>query len=157
ATTAIDRVTTAHQGASGTGSQLLNLVTSGSGAWQIRHNSGTGSGLAGQPAGNAALDAFGYVGFWLKTDDPGVTVRIAIDDPTTSYPSALERGFAQNVISDNEWHLYQWNLGDPNHWDAFSGGANGEIDGEISVTIDSIWFNGLGNAQIYLDNVSYNP
>jgi autotransporter-associated beta strand protein len=158
AATTIDRTTTAHQGATGSSSQVLDLVSSGPGAWQVRHNSGTGAGLASQPAGNTPLQGIGYVGFWLKTDDPGITVRIAIDDPTSAHPSALERGFAQNIVSDNEWHLYQWNLGDPNHWDALSGGANGQIDAENGkVTIDSIWFNGLGDAQIYLDNVSYNP
>ncbi len=68
--TTIDRVTTEHQGGSN-GSQLLNLVASGTAAWQLRHLSGTGSGLAGEPTGNDALQATGYVGFWLKTDDAG--------------------------------------------------------------------------------------
>jgi len=157
ASTTIDRVTTQHQGTIGSGSQLLNLVASGSAAWQICHISGIGTGMAGQPAGNVQLDATGYVGFWLKTDDPGITVRIGIDDPVGGN-TALERGYAQPVIPDNNWHLYQWNLENDNHWDAFSGGANGYIDAENdTVTIDSIWFTGLGNAQIYLDNVSHNP
>ena len=154
--TTIDRVTTEHQG-SGSGSQLINLVASGSSAWQLRHLSGTGANQAGQPGGNSPLEANGYVGFWLKTDDAGITVRIGIDDPVGGN-SALERGYAQNVISDNQWHLYQWNLDDGAHWDAYSGGANGVIDAPTGfITIDSIWFGGAGNAQIFLDNVSNNP
>ena len=155
AATTIDRVTTAHQGA-GEGSQLLNLVASGAGAWTLRHNSGTGTNLAAEPGGNTKFDATGYVGFWLKTDDAGITVRIGIDDPVSGN-TALERGFAQSVIADDQWHLYQWNLEDAGHWDAYSGGADGEIDAATGkVSIDSIWFLGLGNAQIYLDNISHN-
>ncbi len=156
ATTTVDRVTTDHQG-NGVGSQKLNLVASGAGAWTLRHNSGIGTNLAAEPAGNVTLDATGHVGFWLKTDDAGLTVRIGIDDPVSGN-TALEHGFAQNIIADNEWHLYQWNLENANHWDAYSGGADGEIDAPMGeITIDSIWFTGLGNAQIYLDNVSHNP
>jgi autotransporter-associated beta strand protein len=152
--TTIDRVTTQHQGPTGEGSQLLNLVASGS--WQLRHMSGAGTGNAGEPAGNEPLEATGYVGFWLKTDHAGMTVRLAIDDPVSGN-SAVERSFAQNIFSDNQWHLYQWNLTDANHWDALSGGADGDIDAPTGlVTINSIWFAGSGNAQIYLDNVSHN-
>ena len=155
ATTTIDRVTTEHQG-TGTGSQLLNLVASGAGAWTLRHNSGIGTNLAAEPAGNVKFEATGYVGFWLKTDDAGITVRIGIDDPVDGN-TALERGYAQSIIADNQWHLYQWNLENATHWDAYSGGADGDIDAPSGkVTIDSIWFIGLGNAQIYLDNVSHN-
>jgi autotransporter-associated beta strand protein len=154
-TSTIERVTTVYQGA-GTGSQLLNLVASGAGAWTLRHSSGTGTNLAGEPAGNVKFDATGYVGFWLKTDDAGITVRIGIDDPVGGN-TALERGYAQSIIPDNQWHLYQWNLQNASHWDAYSGGADGDIDAASGkVSIDSIWFVGLGSAQIYLDNVSHN-
>jgi hypothetical protein len=153
-----DRVTTEHQGA-GTGSQLINLVidSTGDNTWQLRHNSGIGVNLAAQPGGNVPLPGTGYVGFWLKTDDPGITVRIGIDDPVGGN-TALERGTLKGVIADNEWHLYQWNFEDAAQWDAFAGGANGQIDAAGgAVTIDSIWFAGAGNAQIYLDNVMHNP
>jgi len=107
-------------------------------------------------AGNNKFDATGYVGFWLKTDDSGISVRIGIDDPVSGN-TALERGFAQAVIADNQWHLYQWNLENAAHWDAYSGGANGQIDAPNGkVSIDSIWITGLGDALIYLDNVSHN-
>jgi autotransporter-associated beta strand protein len=155
ATTTINRTTSDHQGA-GEGSQLLALVASGAGAWTLRHNSGIGENLAADPTGNVKFDATGYVGFWLKTDDPGISVRIGIDDPVEGN-TALERGYAQTVIADNQWHLYQWSLENAAHWDAYSGGANGEIDAPTDkVSIDSIWFTGIGNAQIFLDNVSHN-
>jgi hypothetical protein len=151
--TTIDRVTTQHQG-EGAASQLLNLVASGTN-WQLRHNSGIGQ--AANPAGNTSLEAIGSIGFWLKTDDPGITVRMGIDDPVGGN-TALERGTALNVIADNQWHLYQWDFEDESQWDPFSGGANGVIDAPTGfVTIDSIWFAGIGNAQIYLDTVSHNP
>jgi hypothetical protein len=157
ATTTIDRVTTQHQGVGGS-SQLLNLVIDAAppNTWQLRHDSGIGT--PADPAGNTALDATGYVGFWLKTDESGISVRIGIDDPGGTGTNALELGFSQPVIGDNEWHLYQWNLENANHWNAFSGGANGQIDAVSgAITIDSIFFNGAGNAQVYLDSVSHNP
>jgi hypothetical protein len=155
ASTTIDRVTTQHQG-EGQASQLLNLVST-SANWQLRHNSGIGAGLVANPEGNLALDGIGSVGFWLKTDDPNITVRLAIDDPVGGN-TALEHGIAQNVIADNQWHLYQWDLEDELQWNGFSGGADGFIDAEMgTVTIDSIWFAGIGNAQIYLDSVLHNP
>ena len=63
------------------------------------------------------------------------------------------------MIADNEWHLYQWNLVDDARWNNFSNG-NGNIDNYLvpngTVTIDSIFFNGSGNAKIYLDTLSHN-
>jgi autotransporter-associated beta strand protein len=155
ASSTIDRVTTQHQG-DGVASQLLNLAASGTN-WQLRHNSGIGENMAAKPEGNLPLDAIGHVGFWLKTDDPNITVRLGIDDPVGGN-TALERGVALDVVADNQWHLYQWDLEDELQWEAFAGGANGAIDAEMgTVTIDSIWFAGTGNAQIYLDTVLHNP
>lgn len=153
-----DRVTTEHQG-SGAASQLINLTidAAGDNTWQLRHNSGITS--AAQPAGNLALPGTGYVGFWLKTDDPGNNVRIAIDDPVPAGTTAIEMGDAKNIIADNQWHLYQWNFGDANDWNALgNAGSDGDIDATSgTVTIDSIWFAGAGNVQIYMDNVMHNP
>jgi GH25 family lysozyme M1 (1,4-beta-N-acetylmuramidase) len=155
AATTIERVASEHQG-EGVASQLLDLVSS-SANWQLRHNSGIGAGLAAKPEGNTPLDAIGFVGLWLKTDDEGITVRLGIDDPVGGN-TALERGAALDVVADNQWHLYQWDLEDESVWEAFAGGANGAIDAEMgTVTIDSIWFAGIGNAQIYLDTISHNP
>ncbi|MBX3426135.1 MAG: autotransporter-associated beta strand repeat-containing protein [Pirellulales bacterium] len=143
--TTIERVTTeAH---TGVGSQELNFVSTG-GAWQIRHNSGLGT--PADPSGNVALPATGHIGFWLKTNDPGVTVRIALDDPTSA-----DRGIVKDVIADGQWHLYQWNLNDPAQWEAWATG-DGVITGP-TLTIDSIFFAGTDSAVVYLDNVSHNP
>ena len=105
------------------------------------------------------LPGTGYVGFWLKTDDPGSNVRIAIDDPVPAGTTAIEMGSAKNIVADNPWHLYQWNFGDANDWFALgNAGSDGDIDavGGI-VTIDLIWFAGAGSVQIYMDNVMHNP
>ena len=146
AATTINRVTTEAQ--AGIAAQELNLVDSGAGSWTLRHNSGIGS--VASPAGNVAFPATGYVGFWLKTDDPGMTVQIALDDPLTA-----DRGVLQNVIADGNWHLYQWDLENDAEWDAWVSG-DGSITGP-TVTIDSIFFYGDGNATLYLDSITYNP
>jgi uncharacterized lipoprotein YddW (UPF0748 family) len=152
-----DRVTQEHQGL-GQASQLLNLAIDGVGdsAWQLRHNSGIGS--VAHPSGNVPLAATGSVGFWLKTDDPGITVRIGIDDPVSAGATAIEMSQILSVIADNEWHLYQWSFEDDGDWEPFNAGTNGAIDAvNGSVSIDSIWLAGSGSAQIYLDTVSHNP
>ena len=76
--TTIDRVITQHQG--GTGS-LATTESRGQRRLAASSQLGHRRGNAGEPAGNEPLDASGYVGFWLKTDHAGITVRLAIDDP----------------------------------------------------------------------------
>lgn len=160
AETTLERIVSA-TAENGVGSQELNLKTTG-GAWALRHNSGIGS-LANiaHPSGNVPLAPTGFVGFWLKTSTPGVTVQIAIDDPVAASgtgSTALEKGMSQGVIADGAWHLYQWDLENVDHWNAFAGGANGQIDAAFgTVTIDSIFFSGTGDSLIYLDTVSHNP
>ncbi|MCI0331889.1 MAG: autotransporter-associated beta strand repeat-containing protein [Planctomycetes bacterium] len=155
AATTIDRVVGEHEGL-GAAAQQLNLVSDGSANWQIRHNSGIGS--AAQPAGNVPLAPTGYVGFWLKTDDASVgTIQIAIDDPVPAGATAIEKGTPLAVIADNQWHLYQWSFENDDDWIPFNTGTNGAIDAvNGTITIDSIWITGSGNAQIYLDTVSHN-
>ncbi len=156
--TSVSRVTNEAQG--GATSQLLNFVIENPSdpEWQQRHSSSDNS-QAAHPSGNVPLAPTGYVGFWLKTSDPNAQVRIAIDDPVAGGSTAIEWGYVQDVLADDEWHLYQWNLQDGAHWDPFgNAGSNGIIDAEGgTITIDSIWFNGSGNAAIYLDTVSHNP
>ena len=132
----------------GDGSQRI-FIDGNPGEWFLRHLSGIES--FADTNGNLALDPSGFIGFWLKTDDPGISVQIAIDDP---HP-ALERGVEQAVVADGTWHLYQWNLEDAGQWEAWIGG-DGAIAGG-TVTLDSIQFTGSGDATIYLDSVSYNP
>ncbi len=141
------RVTTESQG--GVGSQEIS-INGEPGGWFLRHLSGIGSPAS--PAGNVAVDATGYIGFWLKTDDAGISVQLAIDDLSP----AIDRSFSQSVIADGEWHLYQWDLEDDTQWDGWAGGGDGVITGP-TITIDSIQFAGAGDATIYLDTVSHNP
>jgi uncharacterized lipoprotein YddW (UPF0748 family) len=149
AATTIERVTSEAQ--AGIASQQLSFVDGDPNAgWQIRHNSGIGAGLNTNPAGNVELVATGYIGFWLKTSDPGASVQIAIDDPGTA-----ERGIVQDIIADDQWRLYQWNLENPDDWEGWVNG-DGEIT-EPTITIDSIFFYGNGDTTIYLDTVSHNP
>jgi hypothetical protein len=156
--TTIDRVTSEHQSL-GVGSQELNLVaTSPTTPWQIRHNSSI-TAQAAVPAGNVPLAPTGYVGFWVKTYDAGAgTIQISVDDPVAAGATAIEKGEPIQIIADNQWHLYQWNLADADDWTSFNLGSDGVIDAVNGfVTIDSIWITGVGSAQIYLDTVSHNP
>ncbi|WP_218932389.1 glycoside hydrolase family 10 protein [Adhaeretor mobilis] len=136
------RVTTEAQ--AGDGSQEL-VIDGSNGGWFLRHLSGGGS-----VAANQEFASTGSIGFWLKTEDEGLTVQIALDDPNSA-----DRGFLQPVQADGEWHLYQWNLEDDRQWEAWAS-EEGSITGS-TVTIDSIQFFGAGDATIYLDSVSHNP
>jgi uncharacterized lipoprotein YddW (UPF0748 family) len=156
--TTIDRVTSEAQG--GGASQELNLAASvPGGAWNLRHNSGLGGGMQANPLGNVPLTATGSVGLWIKTDDAGVTVQLAIDDPVAAGSSAIEKGTALQLIADNQWHLYQWDFENDDDWTPFgNAGSDGDIDATSGeVTIDSILFAGAGSAQLFLDTVSHNP
>ncbi len=141
-----ERVTT--EAYAGNGSQQI-FIEGDPGGWLLRHVSGLNSPVA-SPASNLALDATGHIGFWLMTDDPGIEVQIAMDDPATA-----DRGVSQDVIADGEWHLYEWDFEDDSQWEAWVN-EEGIITGP-TVTIDSIQFSGIGDATFYLDAVSHNP
>lgn len=137
-------------GHTGTSSQLLTLIPSSPpNAIAVRHLSGVGS--AGN---NVALGNTGYVGYFLKTTDSGLTTRIGIDDSADS----TERSNSVAIIDDGQWHLYQWDLGDSANWNAWVGSSNGAING--SGTIDAIWIDGASvgaTVEISLDTVAHNP
>lgn len=144
-----DRVT--DEAFEGAGAQRIVVAPSGPGSWLLRHVSGNGtSGTVASPAGNVPFDAQGFVGFWLKTTDPGVSVQIALDDPGTA-----DRGLSKAVIADGLWHLYEWDLDDDAQWEAWVTG-DGVITGP-TVTLDSIQFAGTEGATIYMDLVWHNP
>ena len=86
-------------------------------------------------------------------------MRIAIDDPVAAGATAIEMGVPLAVIADDQWHLYQWNFADADHWDPLgNAGSDGVIDALAgTVTIDSIWLGGTGSSQFYVDNVAHNP
>lgn len=136
------RTTTEAQ--SGIASQMIDINGDPNG-WFLRHLSGVGS-----PGSNDTLDATGYIGLWLMTNDPGMTVQLAVDDP-----GSADRGFQQSIVADGQWHLYQWNLEDDNQWEGWVTG-NGVISGP-TLTIDSLQFTGAGDATFYIDSVSHNP
>jgi uncharacterized lipoprotein YddW (UPF0748 family) len=131
---------TAHRGG---GSQRLDIDAGDE--WTLRHLSGGAT-----PAGNLAFAADGYVGFWLKSETPGLTVQIAVDDPSTA-----DRGVLKPVIADGQWRLYEWNLDDEAQWEGWVSG-DGVITGP-TVTLDSIFLYGSGDALVYLDTVAHNP
>lgn len=141
-----NRVTT--EAYEGIGSQEIYIDGDPNG-WLLRHVSGSAIPVA-NPATNLALEATGNIGFWLMTEDPNLTVRIALDDPDTA-----DRGVEKEVIADGQWHLYEWDLSDDSQWEAWFN-EDGIITGP-TVTIDSIQFSGTGEATFYLDSVAHNP
>ncbi len=151
---------------SGGYSQLLDITydeLSGT-DFLLRHISGakfdddnsTGS-RAAQRISNIQLESIGSVGFWLKTDDPGLQVSIAIDDPTSEGDlSSTERGVSKDIIADNQWRKYEWFVEEASEWDAWVGGSNGQID-DSRFSIDSIQIIGATDAQVYLDDIFWDP
>lgn len=144
---------------SGSHSQLLDITydeTSGE-DFLVRHVSGARYGFmdggtdAAARADNLQFEAVGSVGFWLLTDDPNLEVSIALDDPTTG-----DRGLRRPVIADSQWHKYEWFLQGDSQWEAWTGSGNGEIEGE-TVSLDSIQIFGSGDAQIFLDDIFWDP
>ncbi len=120
------------------------------GAWFARHVSGAGS-----PANNASRPAIGSVGFWAKTSDADLQISLVVDDA-----SGLtgERGLAQDMIADGQWHPYFWDVTDAAQWEGWVNG-DGTVDGNF--TLDSIQIFGPPNvgsnldAVVYLDAISH--
>src|SRR4051812_46927065 len=155
---------TAAQG--GVGSEQINITPLNPGTstdfpantFRMRFLSGDpgSNGNGGTPAFNVNIGPDGYVGYFLKTTTPNLTASIGLDDG-----AALEQGTFRSVISDGQWHLYQWNLDAPSgEFTGFAGtGPNGKIDGP-TVTIDSLFFQGPTSSSptpvIFLDTVAYN-
>lgn len=129
----------------GGGSQILTIDGESSG-WRLRHLAGSGS----PGANNPEFAATGHVGFWLKTETPGLSVRLVVDDPSTG-----DQGLLKSVTADGEWRLYEWDLSDDTQWDGWVNG-DGVITGP-TLSIDSIMLYGAGDAVVYLDTVAHNP
>lgn len=150
---------------SGTHSQLLDITyDEGSGSdFLVRHVSGAlysdfgGSSHAADRVANVHLESIGSVGFWLKTDDANLEVSLAIDDPNSvGDVTSTERGSFKGILADNQWHKYEWFLEESSEWDAWVGGSNGQIDAS-RITIDSLQFTGASDAQIYIDDIFWDP
>ena len=144
---------------SGSHSQLLDITYDESSGtdFLVRHISGArygfldGGSNAAARVDNLQFESIGSVGFWLKTDDPGIQVSIALDDPGTG-----DRGLLKDVIADNQWHKYEWFLDETSEWEAWIAAGDGQING-TNVTIDSIQLVGAADAQIFLDDVFWDP
>jgi hypothetical protein len=129
----------------GIGSQELVLLDDPavSDGWFVRHLYNGGSGP------QDIVDT-GWIGFWLKTDAPGLTVSIALDNPGTA-----DRGIFREVVNDGEWHLYQWGLEFDSYWNGWvtGDGMIVGLSGIDSIQIDSSLDQ---DATIYLDYVAHN-
>ena len=144
---------------SGSHSQLIDITydEGQGGDFLLRHLSGTrfsdfgGSSNAASRVSNLQFEAIGSVGFWLKTDDPGLEVTLALDDPTTA-----ERGVFKEVIADGQWRKYEWFLERDDDWQTWVGVGNGVVDGP-NISLDSIQITGSSDAQVYLDTIFWNP
>jgi len=118
--------------------------------WACRFLSGIGS-----PTANVNMAPNGWTGYWLKTNRSWVKTAPIIDAPQTG-----ENGTTTDVIGDNQWHLYQWNLGinGQPYWTGWATG-NDTISDDSTPTYDGIWFyapNGSDTTVIYLDQVTWN-
>ena len=119
--------------------------------WAVRFLSGLGS-----PASNVAMAPNGWTGFYLRTDRSWLRTAPMIDAPGTA-----EIGDTLNVIGDDTWHAYQWNLGvdGPPHWTGWITG-NDSISDDPTPTYDGIWFfapDGSDTTVVFLDYVVWNP
>lgn len=154
-----DRVTT-NGPLEGEGHQELIFIHDGSATnMRVRHLSGLGTGS--NNVSFATSDGTdGWIGFFLKTTDPGWTAQLWIEGD-----GGANGGVPKDVIADGQWHVYEWNLDDTSGgadgWGSIAGIIGGSaVVGNGNHTIDSIVFrDGTGgagevNPPIYLDFVA---
>jgi hypothetical protein len=133
----------------GTGSQRLMIYDDSqvSGGWRVRHVSGSSASRSQ----NRIRPASGFVGLFAKTTTEGIALSIAIDNTADT---TADRGVFKPLLSDGQWHLYEWNLEDDSQWTGWVDG-DGIID-TIDFTIDSIQITGGDtDAEIFIDHVSH--
>ena len=158
ATSTADRDTTDF--VEGTGSQKLVLVHDGSATnLRIRHLSGSGA-VANNTQFSTTSGTDGYIGYYLKTTETGLTTAIALDGPA-NVVAEMDGGVARPVIADGQWHLYEWNLDDPADWTTVPGIGGGGGLQDSTRTIDSIFLiNGTAPVDttktLFLDFVAFN-
>ena len=118
-----------------------------SGGWLVRHISG-GSAARSE---NVIRPTSGFVGLFAKTTALGKAISIAIDNTNNI---TADRGVFWPLISDGQWHLYEWNLEDNSHWTGWING-DGIID-TPDFTIDSIQIlGGDSDAEIFIDHIAH--
>ena len=107
------------------------------------------SGASATRSQNVVRESGGYVGLMAKTSDPGNFISLAIDDPYTG-----DRGLRQELIADDRWHWYEWDMEDDSQWEAWISAGNGTIDG-VDFTLDSVQIWGTDTATVYLDQIAH--
>jgi hypothetical protein len=171
ASSTIDRVLTDGP-REGVGHQKLVLVhDTSTTAFRLRHVSGGppyNTANAGTPVGNAGFSfttgtgTDGWIGFYLRTTATGWQTSINLDGPTGAI-AEMDGSSSVPIISDGQWHLYEWNLDATTGWGAVPGigGGHGGAVANGSHTIDSIYFRDLDGspgptATFFLDFVALN-
>lgn len=164
------RVTTDSLDPFGVGSQKLTLIHDGTATpLRIRHLSGGpayNSVNAGTPVGNTGFSfttgagVDGFIGFYLKTTATGWQTSINLDG-SGGTTAEMDGSPSVAIISDGQWHLYEFDLDALTGWGAVPGigGGHGGALPDGSHTIDSIYFRDLDGtpgptADIYLDFVA---
>lgn len=140
------------------------------GEWFLRHVAG-----AGAPANNVPIPNNGttWVGYWLRTTADNLEVGIMVDDDVSTTPGLTgnnhEISYFVSVIPDGHWHLYEFELANPDTWQdggfatsPNATGPTGELN-DTTVTIDSLVFRGalgivdVNEVEFFVDEVACNP
>jgi len=116
----------------------------------LRHISGVQNAepFLGEPTANVLMESAGSVGFWIKTDTPGIEVALGVD-----HGFANDRSLFRQVPANGEWTRVQWFLDDAAQW--LSGVPIGTIDGQFS--LDSVLIRGDSDATVLVDDLFWNP
>ncbi|MEA2735856.1 MAG: hypothetical protein QOE14_2307, partial [Humisphaera sp.] len=144
------------------GQKIQVLWNGDSRGWQVRHVSGDST-----PATNTQIPipsgaSKAALGFFLRTAAQGVSTQIVVDGNGANGGANSDAGRLLNIVGDDEWHFYEWDLLNPADWTTFTlaAGSDGVIPGAGGfVTIDSILFYGApttGNATLWFDFVGVN-
>jgi hypothetical protein len=151
-------------------SQKLRVVDDPgrSNGWYVRHLSGGGS-----PDQNLQMTitegSDWHLGFFLRvlsnSNPTGIplTTQLILDSGAGEDVGS-DAGVAREIISDGDWHFYEWNMNDPADWTAWRdingnvvGGSDGRLARAGEATIDSVVFRGGdANVEFYFDGVMRN-
>jgi Stage II sporulation protein len=133
----------------------IDLDESAGGGFLFQHVAGTefATGLfTGKRQANLAVESLGSIGFWLKTQSPGLTVSVKLDDED----NGTEQALFQNVIADGQWNLYEWSLQNAALWSASAAEGGDGVLGD-TISLDSIVFAGGQDSLVFLDDIFYTP
>ena len=123
--------------------------------------SGTLITPAADPVGNVVLQTGGTIGFSLLAEPDAAAadlkVGLAIDDfgEDSILGATTEQTTLRDVAADGLWHQYEWALDEATFSSAFGAAGDGLLGPRFS--LDSILFQGFGDATVYLDDVFFDP